>query len=149
MSARNNPFEMIERMFDQMSRQFEVAARAWGTGGRNTGSPGHSTMEIDLVDHGDEFVVTADVPGFEKDEISPRIIGTTLHITGTHEEATEREEETYIRSERTRRSLREEVQLPEPIQKNEIEATLNNGVLTIRLPKADPTEEGGHRIDIE
>ena len=159
MSARTNPFEMIERMFDQMSHQFDEAARAWESGDR-TGRAlesgdrmgrqlGMGTMGIDLADHGDEFVVTADVPGFEKDEIELRLMDDVLHLAATHEHTTEAEEETYLRSERTHRSLRERVRLPEPVQEDGIEASLKNGVLTVHLPKLEPTEEGGRRIDIE
>lgn len=149
MSAGNNPFETIERMFEQMSRQFEEAARAWGTEGADLERGRSGRMGIDIADHGEEFVVTADVPGFESDEIDLRIADTTLLIEATHEQTAEEEAETYLRSERERRSLREQVRLPDSVVEDEVDASLNNGVLTVRLPKAEPTEAGGRRIDID
>ncbi|WP_225336583.1 Hsp20/alpha crystallin family protein [Halomicrobium urmianum] len=148
MSGRNDPFETIEQMFEQMSRQFGDAAETWG-GGAGFGEMGLGKMGVDLADRGDEFVVTVDVPGFEEDEIDLRLTDDTLQIAATHERATEEREETYLRSERQHRSLRDRVQLPEPVAEDETEATLRNGVLTVRLPKAEPTEAGGRQIDID
>lgn len=149
MSSRNNPFEMIERMFEQMSRQFDEAARSWRTTEGGVGQLALGTMGIDLADRGEEFVVTADVPGFETDDVDLRISDTTLFIDARRERSTEEQEETYLRSEREHRSLSERVQLPEPVDEDGIRATIKNGVLTVTLPKAEPTEAGGRRIDIE
>lgn len=140
---------MIERMFDQMSRQFEDAARSWQSEGRGMPGEGRGRMGIDLADQGDAFVVTADVPGFERDDVDLRMQDDTLFIDASSERETEQREETYLRSEREHRSLSERVRLPEPVVEDDVEATLKNGVLTVRLPKAEPSEGGGRRIDIE
>lgn len=149
MSARDNPFAIIERMFDRMSRELEEAAESWQHEQPALGGMGRGTMGIDLADQGDEFVVTADVPGFEKDEIDLRLADNTLLISATSSQSTEAREETYLRSERQHRSMRERVRLPEPITEDDIEARLKNGVLTVHLPKAEPTEAGGRQIEIE
>lgn len=154
MTPRNNPFEMMERMFDQMRDQFNQAARAWEMDDLDVGEMGRdmmgrSTMGIDVADRDDEFVVTADVPGFEKDEIELRMVDSTLQIEATHEQSTEEQAETYLRSERKHESLREHVRLPEPVTEDGIEASLTNGVLTVHVPKAEPTGEGGRQIEIE
>lgn len=136
-------------MFEQLSRQFDEAARAWETGDVGFGGTEMATMGVDLADRGEEFVVTADVPGFEDEDIELRLREGTLHIDATRERTTDEQAETYLRSERRRRSLRERVRLPEPVEEEGTEATLRNGVLTVRLPKAAPEETGGRRIDIE
>lgn len=148
MSARRNPFEMFERMMEQMSRQLEEATREWD-GERFGRELGQGSMGIDLADRGDEFVATADVPGFQKDEIDLRFQDDTLSISASRQRESEEEDETYLRSERERRSMQQRVRIPEPVEEDRIEATLTNGVLTIRLPKAEPTERGGHRIEIQ
>lgn len=150
MSSRTNPFEMVERMFEQMSQQFDEAARTWGTEGEQLPAAGRPTrMGIDLADRGDEFVVTADMPGFEREDIQLRLLDDTLHVSASQERTSEQEDEAYIRSERSRRSLRERVRIPEPVEEDEITATLKNGVLTVDLPKMELTEAGGRQIDIE
>jgi HSP20 family protein len=140
---------MVERMFEQMSRQFDEAAQLWSRQGGMTSGFGLGRMGIDLADEGEEFVVTADVPGFEKDELDVRIADDTLSIQAMREHETEQQDGTYIQSEREHRSLSERVRFPEPVTEDALSATLQNGVLTIRVPKAEPTEVSGQVVEIE
>lgn len=143
--SRRNPFDDVEEFFDRLNRQFE------GQGGFDQdvfGMGGSNRMSVDLVDRDGELVVTADAPGFEKDEIDVRVSGRTLTIEAERERSTEEEDETYLRSERRSESLRRTVQLPERVDEEAVSATYKNGVLTITLPKHDP-DVGGKSIDIE
>lgn len=151
MTTDNNPFKSLERQFERMQRQFEEALEMWNIDQFGVATDGISTMGIDLADHGDEFVLTADVPGFEKDDIDLRLSDSTIHITAEHEteEETAESDEFYLKSERARRSLSRSVRLPDPIDEDGVEATYRNGVLTITLPKAEPSEPQGEPIDIE
>ncbi|MEM4780346.1 MAG: archaeal heat shock protein Hsp14 [Halalkalicoccus sp.] len=143
--ARRNPFDDIEEFFDRLNRQFEGQSgfdqSPFGMGGANR-------MSIDLADRDDELVVTADAPGFEKEEIDVRVTGRQLTIEAERDERSEEGDETYLRSERRSESLRRTVQLPEEVDEESVSATYKNGVLTITLPKRDPTS-GGRSIDIE
>lgn len=149
MPSRNDPFEMIERMFEQMRRQYDDVRRSGRSTEGGIGQPASGAMGIDLADHGDEFVVTADVPGYQTEDIDLRLAGNTLSIDATEERSSEEETETYLRSERQHRSLSERIQFPEPVDEEAVEAALKNGVLTVHLPKADPAGAGGREIDIE
>ena len=149
MSSRSNPFERLERMFDRLSRQLDDVAHTWDEEGFPMADRWGSSMGIDVEDRDDEFVVTADVPGFEKDEIDVRMVDGSLSIEAKREESTEDRGDSYIRSEREHRSLHEQVRIPEPVREDDVEATLRNGVLTLRLPKAEPKDTGGRRIEIE
>lgn len=156
MTTDNNPFRNLERQFERMQRQFEDALDMWDVDqfGMPTADTGMTTsMGIDLADHGEEFVLTADVPGFEKDDVDLRLSDNTLHITAEREgeETTERDEEEgfYIKSERERQSLSRSVRLPEPIDAESIEATYRNGVVTVTIPKREPSQPEGRSIDIE
>lgn len=143
--SRRNPFDDVEEFFDRLNRQFE------GQGGFDQdvfGMDGSNRMSVDLVDRDGELVVTADAPGFEKDEIDVRVSGRTLTIEAERERSTEEEDETYLRSERRSESLRRTVQLPERVDEEAVSATYKNGVLTITLPKREPGS-GGKSIEIE
>ena len=134
-------------MFDRMSRQFEDMTRSWeGTGSSMTS--GWGSMGIDLADRGDEFVVTADVPGFEKDEIDLQLVENTLRIHAEHTQETEQREETYLRSERQHQRLSDSVRLPEAVDEEAVTATCKNGVLTVHLPKAEPSQPS-RNIEVE
>ena len=151
MSMDNNPFRSLERQFEQLQRQFEDTLKMWG--GEQFGIPKAditlSRMGVDLADRGDEFVLTADVPGFESEEIDLRLSEQTVHITAERDrEEREESDELYLRSERDRQTLRRSVRLPEPVDAETAEATYRNGVLTVVLPKAEPTDVNGTKIDV-
>ncbi|MFC7007538.1 Hsp20/alpha crystallin family protein [Halalkalicoccus salilacus] len=145
MSGRRNPFDDIEELFNRFSQQFENQP---GLDQDVFGMAGADRMSIDLADREDAFVVTADTPGFEKEEINVRVSDDTLSIEADHEQETEEQEENYLRSERRSESMRRSIRLPEPVDEDAVSATYKNGVLTITLPKRDP-ETGGRSIQIE
>lgn len=134
-------------MFDRMNRQFEDMTRPW-EGGAAGMAGGWGEMGIDLADRGDEFVVTADVPGFEKDEIDLQLVGDTLQIHAEHTRETEEREGTYLRSERQHQRLSDSVRLPESVEPEGVSATCKNGVLTVHLPKSEPSESA-RNIDVQ
>lgn len=134
-------------MFERMSRELEDAASQWGEGGRGPLGT-KSDVAIDLVDEGDAFVVTIDVPGFERDEIDLRVADGTLWVECERSDATDVDAEEYLRRERRHASVRRSVGLPAPVEPEEVSAKLRNGILTVRIPKAESGEES-KRIEIE
>ncbi|NKE36999.1 Hsp20/alpha crystallin family protein [Natronococcus sp. JC468] len=150
MASRRNPFDHLEELFDRLNRQFEEAARSWEgeTGPGERFGPGAGATNLDLADRDDEFVVTVDVPGYESADLESRLSGETLFVNGEREREATDERDDYLRRERELESFSRRVTLPGPVDADGIEATVNNGVLTIRLPKLEPGE-GSRAIDIE
>lgn len=151
MADRPNPFEGIEALLDRLNQQFETATRTWESGLEDRSKLEFSTdagTSLDLADEGDEFVVVVDVPGYETDDVDLRLSSDRLSITGEREEAVEEGEEQFIRHERKQQSFSRQLRLPEPVVADDVSATLNNGVLTVRLPKREPGSES-RSIDIE
>ncbi|ELY47168.1 Hsp20/alpha crystallin family protein [Natronorubrum bangense] len=151
MSTDSNPFRNLEKQFERMQRQIEEALEMWDFDQFDQSQAAVTTMGVDLADHGETFVLTADVPGFEKDDIDVRLSENTIHITATREAETtdDPEDEFYIKSERARQSLSRSIRLPDPVDEDAVEARYRNGVLTITLPKHDPETREGQQIDIE
>jgi HSP20 family protein len=149
VTTRTNPFEPLERMLERMNDQLREAANSWESGEPfEPWSPGTVTMATDVKDTDDEFVVTVDVPGFERDDIDVRVADDVLRIEAEREEAEAAEDEQYVRRERTARSVHRSITFPTPVETKDVDATLTNGVLSIVVPKAQPLEEGT-TIDIE
>ena len=134
-------------MFDRMSRQFEDVAGQWG-GGEGAPLWSRGDVAVDLLDDGDAFVVTIDVPGFDRDDVDLRVSDQTLWVEGDRSEATSEEEESYLRRERRHESMRRSIRLPEPVKPGEVTAKLRNGILTVTIPKAEP-REGSTKVEIE
>lgn len=133
-------------MFDRMSRQFDEATDRWGD--EEWGLiRGGGDFAVDLMDRDDAFVVTVDMPGFEREDIDLRVSDQTLWIEGERSESSEEGSESYLHRERRRESVRRSVRLPAPVTPDEVEAKLRNGILTITVPKAEPAAEA-RRIDI-
>jgi HSP20 family protein len=89
----------------------------------------------DVSETADAYVVAVDLPGVKREDVTVELVGTTLAITG---ELKEREQTGWFRS-RTRRRGRFEYRtaLPHEVDADRIEANLNDGVLTVRIPKSE------------
>lgn len=131
-------------MVERLSRQFEDISW-WDE--RPMQSMGDE-FAVDVVDEPDEVVVTVDVPGFDRNEIDVRVDDRTLWIEATREEAVDEGDDTYLRRERSRRFNRRSITLPAEGDPEDVEATLRNGVLTVTIPKATPSESVRH-IEID
>ncbi|MFB6068816.1 MAG: Hsp20/alpha crystallin family protein [Halobacterium sp.] len=141
---RNNPFDDIERMLERMAEQFEGVDEF-----RSFEAPFGGRLKVDVEDLPDEYVVTADLPGFEKADIEVELADETLRIAADRETAAESEEAGhYVRRERSRESMSRSVSLPEPVDEDGVSARFKNGVLTVTLPKLH-TAADSHSIDIE
>ena len=138
MSERTNPFSDIDRLFESMSEQFEAAARDWRSGNpMATWSGSGERMALDLVEHDAEFVATVDLPGFQHEDIDLQVTDNMLRITAEREETHDEAADQFIRHERSHATARRLVRLPEPVDTESVSATMENGVLTITLPKTE------------
>lgn len=150
MSSRYNPFEELERVFTRMSQQLSEASRGWDDPGTLTRLPRREeTLSLDLVDDGDSYVATVDLPGFEKDDVSITIHNSTLQIDADGEEMTDKSTEQFLHKERMSRSLSRSVHLPALVDEEAVSAKMNNGVLTITLPKVETAETKTVEISVE
>ena len=91
---------------------------------------------FDVFEANDEYVLKADLPGFEKDSINLSYENRTLTLTGERK-FEESEGVRYHRVESFSGKFTRSVNLPIDVDVNRIWAELSNGVLTVRLPKAE------------
>jgi len=100
---------------------------------------------VDIEEREDAYVVEAEVPGVKREDVNIEVAGKELTISG---EIKEREREGVIRR-RTRRVGRFEfrVALPSEVNPEGVDAKLNDGVLTVRVPKAERAQR--RRIEVK
>ena len=144
MAGRKNPFDELEELFERMGRQFESMGDQFGGGGMGW-QPGG--MSLDMADRGDEFVVTANLPGFEKDDIDISLRGDRLRISAESSAETEAGDEDFLRKERRQQSMSRTLTVPEPVDETGVSAEYKNGVLTVTLPK-EMDEDDSHDIEV-
>jgi HSP20 family protein len=92
---------------------------------------------MDIRETPSAFIVSADVPGFTRDQIEINADGSTLYISGQYETVKESDDVFYHHRERRRRSFNRTFTLPMDIPADKIEANLEGGILTLNIPKTD------------
>ena len=109
----------------------------------------HSHFRTDIEDKGDRFVLTAELPGYEKDDISIDVSEDMLTIKAEmHSENTEETENRYIRKERREGFLCRSFNVS-GIDTEDIFAEYKNGILTLEMPKTEPESPDVRRIEIQ
>lgn len=113
----------------------------------NTDLPAFRT---DIRDDGDHFTMEADLPGFDKEDISLDLKDGILTISAIHQENDEQKDDkgNYVRRERRYGSFQRSFDVT-GIDQAGISAAYQNGVLTLSLPKETPVEPESHKIAIQ
>ncbi len=132
-------FDELDRVFDNFRRDFENVFSP--TLGAKPFSVLESTTACDLVDEGDKFVVTADMPSMKKEEINLNVGDDYIDISAEHKESEEEKKKKYIRKEHHEVSIHRRLSLPERVKSGDVKAKLDDGVLKIEIPKEKPTPE--------
>ncbi len=109
-----------------------------------------SLPAVDIEEKEQFYLVMADLPGFDKKDISVSFDGGRLSIQAEHQEKTEdKSSDGYMLKERHYGSYVREFNFGSHVDANEISAKYENGVLELIVPKLDKTpEEPKKRIDI-
>ncbi|MBU6427894.1 MAG: Hsp20/alpha crystallin family protein, partial [Cyanobacteria bacterium REEB65] len=94
-------------------------------------------------------VVTAELPGLDIKDINVEIAENRIVLSGQTRRESEIREENYFRSERSFGSFQRSIALPDRVLEDQVTATFENGILTIRAPLLEPTERRAKKVPIE
>ena len=133
---RWDPFAEMRRFHRYFDHRFDS---------RGTGIPavGHHAIKnswyipLDAVEEGDDLLVRASVPGVNPEDIEVTIEDGVLSIKGNTKQDHEVKEGEYLMRERRSGSFHRSVRLPDTVDPEKAETGYENGVLTIKLPKAE------------
>ena len=92
---------------------------------------------LDITEDEHAFFVTAELPGLKKEEVQIGLENGVLSISGEKKQETESKDKNWHRMERRFGAFHRAVTLPAGVEADKVEATFENGVLTVRVPKAD------------
>lgn len=107
-----------------------------------------SHFKTDIIDKGEEFVLEAELPGFEREDITVDFSENSLTISAEHKETTEDKKENYVRKERRSGTYCRRFDTAN-IDSENIKATYKNGILSVTLPKLKPELPQTKSIAIE
>lgn len=101
---------------------------------------------VDMYETKDDLRLTFEIPGVPEKDVNVSITGDL--VKGERQFVEELKEESYHRIERPYGRFERSVQLPMPVQADKVKATYRDGVLEVRLPKADEIKPKEIKIDI-
>lgn len=109
-------------------------------------------FNTDVIDQGDYYLLQAELPGFQKDDINIDLADDTLTISAVHTEETEDSKDkkhNYIRKERCYNSYRRSFYV-QGITPADINASYKDGILEVSFPKKEITAtEEPQRIEVK
>jgi HSP20 family protein len=138
---RWEPLRDIDEVADRMRRMLDETFGGWPS---QLAEAAAWSPAVDIEETDDAYVVEAELPGVRREDVDIEMVGSELTITG---EIKERERKGVLRRQ-TRRVGRFDyrVTLPNDVDADRIEANLKDGVLTVRVPKAERAQR--RRIEI-
>ncbi|HBT47063.1 MAG TPA: hypothetical protein DEA73_04145 [Peptococcaceae bacterium] len=105
-------------------------------------------FKADIKETEREYIVEAELPGLEKEDITITYENDTLSISIKRDEVIDETRENFIRKERRTGSIQRRFYL-EGVDEERISAKYKNGLLTVVLPKKEAGLKGGRNIPIE
>jgi HSP20 family protein len=130
---RWNPAREFEAMSREMDRMVNEALAPAKRGN-------FFTPAFDLSETQQEYVVEAELPGVKAEDVKLTLDNGVLTISGEARQERRTEEQSYHRIERSYGSFRRSLSLPRTVKADAISAELKDGVLTVRIPKAEEAQ---------
>lgn len=138
-----HPIDSMERAFDR------IFGRRWPSLWSRNDTPvvdslfefeGLRIPSLDVIDRDDEVMVRAEIPGIEKKDINVSIADSVLTIKGETSAESKEEKGDYYRHEISSSSFARSVALPGNVDESKVVANLKDGVLEVKLPKAESSK---------
>jgi len=99
----------------------------------NGGSNREHFLNVNVRDEEDTFVLSALVPGLKADDLNIQVLENVVHIEGEFQA----NDEEFLLRELPHGSFHRALRMPSEIDADKVEAKIADGVLTLRLPKAE------------
>jgi HSP20 family protein len=119
--------QAMDRLFDDDFRPFNWASDALSG----------PALPLDVTTDADALTVQAALPGIKPDDVEITVENGTLTISGKTQEERSGDEGSYLVQEIRRGSFSRSMTLPQGLEPDKADATFENGMLTLRIPKAE------------
>lgn len=130
----------MERFMEDAFGTRSMMARWWGN---DTNMP-----SMDLIENEDSFVIRAELPGVDPEDVDISISGHSLTVAGEKAEEREETSETYLCRECLSGSFSRTVVLPDRADLADAEASFENNILTIHIPKRESPGQKVRKLDV-
>ena len=113
---------------------------------RPAAGEGGEALLLDVFEDGDNYEISAQLPGLRPEDVDITLQGDLLTIKGQRKTQTERKQGTYLARELRTGSYQRTLQLPVMVDADKVQARFEHGVLFLTLPKAEATKPRQIRI---
>jgi HSP20 family protein len=136
---RWDPFQDLRSAQDEMAQMSPMLAHALGLHTQQQGSATATAWApaLDISERKDAYLVTVELPGVEAEDLEITMEDGLLTIQGERHFAHDSSEQQFHRVERRYGAFRRSITLPAQVQAEQIEASFDNGVLQIVVPKME------------
>jgi HSP20 family protein len=130
--TRWDPAADFAAMRNVMDRLFDQPLVRTLRSGEDLGNP---TLSLDVIENGETYVIKAAVPGVDPKDVEISVDEDVLTIRGEFTKQEETSEENYLRREIRSGSFQRQLRLPPTVEPEKAEATFENGLLKLSIPK--------------
>jgi HSP20 family protein len=146
-----DPFEDLRSAQDELNQMNPMLAHALGLHRQQQGvaassAPAAWAPALDISERKDAYLVTVELPGVDLDDLELTLEDGMLTIWGERHFAHDASEQQFHRVERRYGVFRRSITLPAQVQADAVEATIDNGVLQLVVPKAE--EAKPRRVEV-
>jgi HSP20 family protein len=145
--VRWEPVRELTSIQSEMNRLFNTFFDTPTTGNGAGNGLRRWIPAMDLVETDEHFVLKADLPGLTEADVNVEVEDNVLILSGERKAEHEDKREGYVRVERAFGSFRRSLTLPEGIDPEAVQASFDNGVLEVRIPK--PEERKPRKVAIQ
>lgn len=143
--VRWEPARELATLQSEVNRLFGSFFDAPGTEA-GAGAARRWVPAMDVVETDDAFVLRADLPGLDADDVHLEVEDRVLTVSGERSSEHEERREGLYRTERSFGHFERSLTLPEGVEPDQLQASFEKGVLEVRIPK--PEERRPRRVQI-
>lgn len=143
------PFEDMERWYESLFPRgwLSPLRMDWPAIGKGSTMFAHRLPAMDIIDHDDEVIVRAEVPGVRKEDLKVSLSDGEITIEGHTQHEEEEKRADYYCHEMTYGDFKRTLELPADVDTSKAQATMKDGLLEIQLPKVERAKR--REIDVE
>jgi HSP20 family protein len=149
--GRWDPFAMFDELQQDMARFWNQPFGAWPMPRLLQRMPGPARWapRMDVYERDNQLIIEAELPGIKKEDVQVELEGSDLVIHGESHEEHQVKQEDYYRTERSFGSFHRRLPLPFEVSPDQIQASMNNGVLEVRILRPAQAKTEAKRIQVK
>lgn len=136
---RNTPLDEFDRLFNQFRSRFnDIFYQPSPRRPLPIWDEEYRPPLVDVIDHGDRFEMTVELPGISKEDINVEVTPNNIELSAQKSEKEKEEGKNWLKKERNVSYYRS-FNFQDKIEPDNVEAEMKDGVLIIEMPKQHPT----------